>query len=137
MDIRMTAQQTFRNTVIVVVTLALAYAITQSIGILIVLLIAIIIASAIRPAVLFLKNHHVPEGLAILLVYALLAFALFLLGAVVLPPAMTQLVGYVSDNDALATKIIDAQTQIHDAIKDSTGTDLTLLDPALIKSSPD
>jgi len=131
----MTAQQTFRNTVIVVVTLALAYAITQSIGILIVLLIAIIIASAIRPAVLFLKNHHVPEGLAILLVYALLAFALFLLGAVVLPPAMTQLVGYVSDNDALATKIIDAQTQIHDAIKDSTGTDLTLLDPALIKST--
>ena len=89
MDIRMTAQQTFRNTVIVVVTLALAYAVTQSIGILIVLLIAIIIASAIRPAVLFLKAHYVPEGLAILLVYALLALALFLLGAVVLPPAMT------------------------------------------------
>src|SRR5450432_904963 len=131
----MTAQQTFRNTLIVVVTLAVVYAITQSFGILIVLLIAIIIASAVRPPVLFLKRHHVPEGLAILVVYGLLAISLFLLGVVVLPPAISQLVGYVTDNDALATRIIDAQTQIHDMILARTGTDITFVDPDSIKKT--
>ena len=81
----MTAQQTFRNTLIVIATLAVAYALVQSVRILIVLLVAIIIASAVRPAVLWLRRRHIPEALAILIIYALLAVFIFVLGAVVLP----------------------------------------------------
>ena len=70
----MTAQKTFISTLVVIFTLIGAYVLFLSIRILIVLLIAIIVASAIRPAVLRLKKWHIPEGIAILLVYLLIAY---------------------------------------------------------------
>src|SRR5262245_3321167 len=87
---KMTAQQTFRNTLIIIATLAAAYALYTSARILIVLLVAIIVASAVRSSVLWLKNNGVPQGLAIILVYALIAVVIFLLAVVVLPPAISQ-----------------------------------------------
>src|SRR5258707_5718714 len=105
----MTAQQTFRNPVIVLLTLALAYAAYASARILIVLLVAIIIASAVRPAVKRLERLHIPEGLAILLVYIALGVTIFLLGVVVLPPAVNQFAGYIENDQGLATRIIAAQ----------------------------
>jgi predicted PurR-regulated permease PerM len=65
----MTAQQTFRNTVIVILTFVAAYVLYTSIHILVVLVFAIIIASALRPAVLWLDKHGLSQSLAILLVY--------------------------------------------------------------------
>src|SRR5258708_12086955 len=83
---QMTAQQTFRNTLIVLATLAGAYALYTSARILIVLLVAIIVASAARPAVLVLKNRGLSEGSSILPLYFPLAFPLFVLVPPVLPP---------------------------------------------------
>ncbi len=45
----MTAQQVFRNTVIVIATVVTAYVLLLSLQIIVVLMIAIIIASAVRP----------------------------------------------------------------------------------------
>ncbi len=131
----MTAQQTFRNTLIVLATLAAAYMLAMSARILIVLLVAIIIASAVRPAVLWLRRRRVPYGLAILIVYIGLGMALFILGVLILPPVVTQFAGYMVDDQGLATRIIDAQTQLHDALKQTFNLDITLLDPNLIRST--
>lgn len=131
----MTAQQTFRNTLVVVLTLAAVYAAYASIDILIVLLIAIIVASAIRPSVLWLHRHGVPEGLAILMVYLGLLLAIFLLGVVVLPPAANQLAGYLGNDQNLSQKIIDTQTWIQTSIQDRTGTYITLLQPDAIRAT--
>jgi predicted PurR-regulated permease PerM len=128
----MTAQQAFRNTVVVILTLALAYVIYASAHIVIVLLVAIIIASAIRPAVLRLTRLHVAEGLSILIVYFLLGLSLFLLSVVVLPPAVNQFAGYIENDQGLANKIVDAQNWLQTTIKERTGRDVILLDPDAI-----
>ncbi len=131
----MTAQQTFRNTLIVLVTVAVAYALFMSAHILIVLLVAIIVASAVRPAVLWLQKRRLPEGLSILLVYAAIAFTIFLLGVVVLPPATTQFAGYIENDQNLAQRIIAAQDWVQKTIQERTGTYVTLLDPEGIKTT--
>jgi predicted PurR-regulated permease PerM len=131
----MTAQQTFRNTVIVILTVAAAYALYASARILTVLLVAIIVASAVRPTVLWLKRRPVPEGLAILLVYAAIAFGIFLLGVVVLPPAASQFAGYIENDQKLANRIIETQTWLQNTIQERTGTQVTLLDPEGIKKT--
>src|SRR5258708_9446750 len=92
---QMTAQQTFRNTLIVLATLAGAYVLYTSARILIVLLVAIIVAAAARPAVLVLKNRRLSEGSSILVVYLLIALALFVLAAAVLPPTAQQISRYL------------------------------------------
>lgn len=131
----MTAQQTFRNTLIVIVTLVVAYAIYASSRILIVLLISIIVASAVRPSVLWLRRRRVPEGLAILMVYGGIALSIMVLLGLVLPPAANQFAGYMENDQYLANRIIDAQTWIQNAIKDRTGSDVRLLDPEAIRTT--
>jgi putative heme transporter len=131
----MTAQQTFRNTLVVLLTLVMAYAIYASARILIVLLVAIIVASAVRPSVLWLQRRRVPEWLAILLVYGAIAFGIFLLGVVVLPPATGQFAGYIENEHNLGNRIIDAQTWIQNAILERTGTYVTLFDPGGIQTT--
>jgi len=128
----MTAQQTFRNTLIVLATVAAAYALLVSIRIIIVLLVAIIIASAVRPAVLWLAQRRVPQGLAILLVYFLIGFFIFGLMLLVLPPAANRLAGYIENEDRLANRIINTQQWIEDQIESRTGSDVQLLDPDAI-----
>ncbi len=131
----MSAQQTFRNTLVVLATLAAAYALAMSVRILIVLLVAIIIASAVRPAVLWLRKLHVPYGLAILIVYFMLGLALFVLSALVFPPVISQIGGYINNDQGLAVRIIDAQNQIHDLIKQTFNVDIATIDPNSITNT--
>lgn len=104
----MSAQQVFRNTVIVLLTVLTAYILVVSIRIIIVLWFAIIIASAIRPAVLWLQRRGLPQAVSILLVYALLLLAIFGLFIVVLPPAIDRLSGYIENDDRLTARLIGA-----------------------------
>jgi putative heme transporter len=131
----MTAQQTFRNTVVVLLTLLVAYALYASARILVVLLVAIIVASAVRPTVLWLCKRHLPMALAILLVYAGLAFGIFLLGVVVLPPAASQFAGYLENERNLADRVIESQTWIQNTIQERTGTYVTLFDPQALRTT--
>ena len=131
----MTAQQTFRNTLIILGTLAVAYALVVSIRIVIVLLVAILIASAVRPAVLWLQKRRVAPGLAILLVYLLLGAFIFGLILLVLPPAANRLAGYIENEDRLATRLVSAQTRIENQIETRTGSEIQLLDPEAIRET--
>lgn len=131
----MTAQQAFRNTLIVLATLAAAYALLVSVRIIIVLLVAIIVASAVRPAVLWLERRRIPQGLSILSVYLLLGVVIFGLMLIVLPPAANRLAGYIENEDRLANQIIGTQDWIERQIESRTGTDIQLLDPEAISET--
>ena len=131
----MTAQQTFINTLVVILTVAAAYILFVSTRILIVLLVAIIVASAIRPAVLRLKKWRIPEGIAILLVYLLIGLFLFVLSALVLPPAISQFTSYMNNEQGLASRLIAAQTWLEGNIEQLTGSDVTLIDPNSIRNT--
>jgi len=102
----MTAQQVFRNTLVVVFTVVTCYVLFLSLNIIVILLCAIIIASALRPAVLWLVAHKIPQGGAILLVYLGLLVAIFALFVIVLPPSIQRLGGYIEDDNRLAQKLI-------------------------------
>ena len=131
----MTTQQTFRNTIVVLLTLAFAYMLIVSARILIVLLIAIIVSSAIRPAVQRLKRWHLSEGLAILLAYSVIAVTIFTLSVVVLPPAVNQLSSYLNNEQGLANRIIITQNWIEQQVESVTGKDITLADPSDIRTT--
>ncbi len=105
----MSAQQVFRNTVIVILTVVTAYILFLSLSIIVILLFAIIIASAVRPAVVWLqKRGRLPLSLSILLVYLLLLASISGLFLVVLPPAVDRLSGYIENDNRLAAKLIIA-----------------------------
>ena len=104
----MTAQQVFRNTLVVVFTVVTCYVLFLSLNIIVILMCAIIIASALRPAVLWLVAHKIPQGGAILLVYLALLVSIFALFVIVLPPSVQRLGGYIEDDDRLAQKLIAA-----------------------------
>ncbi len=131
----MTAQQAFRNTLVVVLTLAITYALFLSIRILIVLFIAIIVASAVRPALLWLQERRVPQALAILLVYTMVAVGMFVVTILVVPPSVNRLAGYITNEDRLASRIVAAQTWIEQTIEQYTGNDVILLDPDSIRTT--
>ncbi len=104
----MSAQQVFRNTVIVILTVVTAYVLFVSLRIIVILLFAIIVASAIRPAVMTLQRRKLPQSLSILIVYVVLLTVIFGLFIVVLPPAVDRLSGYIENDDRLAAKLIIA-----------------------------
>ena len=101
----MTASQTFRNTLIVLLTLVAAYAVYQSIQILTVLVVALIIASSLRPLAMWLMRRRLSLGLSALLVYGLLALSLFTLSAIVIPPISSQLIGYLNPVDTAPSSV--------------------------------
>lgn len=103
----MTAQQVFRNTLVVIATVVAAYILFLSLHIVVVLLVAIIMASAIRPAVLWLDNHGLPRTTAIVFSYVAVLLVIFGLFIIVLPPAFSRLGGYITNDDRLAQKLID------------------------------
>ena len=131
----MTSQQAVRNTVAVLITLAVAYVLYLSLNILIVLLIALIVASAIRPAIVWLTNRQIPQGLAILLVYGLLGISVFILSAVVIPPITSQLTGYITNDQRLTDQLINTQTWIEQTASQLTGTDVKLFSPDQIQKA--
>lgn len=129
----MTAQQTFRNTLVVILTLVMAYAVAMSVRILIVVLIAIILASALRPFILWLEQRRIPQGLAILIVYGSMALIVFTLSVLVLPPAVNQLSGYLQNDERLANRLINAQNWIERNVERVTGSDVEFVPPDTIR----
>ena len=154
----MTVSQTFRNTLIVLVTFMLAYVLYQSIQILVVLVVALIIASSLRPPVMWFVRRKIGLGISALIVYGLLAGALFTLSAIVIPPITTQLVGYLntdttappspnttpdnitpfadhSSNPSLADQLVATQSWIEKTLSDLTHTTVKFFDPVQIRNT--
>lgn len=122
----MTAQQTFRNTLVVVATLVVAYFAALSWRIFVVLFVAIIVASALRPAVLRLRKLGVAEGIAVLLTYLSLGIVIFVVGYLVLPPAIGNLANNFSDTSTVANSITSLEVQVQDFVTARGGSQLPL-----------
>jgi putative heme transporter len=131
----MTATQTFRNTVIVLLTLLAAYTLVSSIRIIIIVLTAIIIASAIRPLVMALNRRRIPIGAAIVLVYVVLFGFLAVLFIAALPPIVNQIAAYLENDDRLAYRIIVAQLWVERLISSVTNDDISLVAPDEIRAA--
>lgn len=130
----MTAQQVFRATIIIMLTVAAAYILLVSARVLLVLLIAVIVASSVRPIITRLASWHVPEGAAIGLTYlGLIGFILLALVAV-FPPVVNQVAQYIENDDRLATRIITAQRWVERGISDVTQSDVSLVAPDEIRA---
>lgn len=131
----MTGKDIFRGTLIVLGTLALAYVVLISAHILVVLLVAIILASAIRPMVTRLTNLHFSEGLAIVAVYLSILVIFFTLFALVIPPAVTQLMNSFQHEDLLASRLIGLQTWISNTLMPIVGHPIQVVDPETIRTA--
>lgn len=129
----MSSQQVFRNTVIVLVTLALAYVLILSARILVVVLIAILIASALRPSIVRLTRIRVPQGLAILLVYVLLLALIITLLVGVLPPVFSQISRYIENDWQLGNRIIAAQSWFMNFANTNLNANVRPIDPEEIQ----
>jgi len=122
----MTAQQTFRNTLVVIATAAAAYGLYLSYRTFVVLLLAIIVASALRPAVLLIQRARVPEGLAVLITYVTLGLTILIIGYIVLPPAIQNFANYFQDISSVAKSISSLEAQLQDFVTAHGGTQLAL-----------
>ncbi len=133
----MTARDAFRITLVVLATIAMVYVVLLNIEIVIALLLAVVLAAAVRPIILKLQSWRVPSGLAVLIVFGGLGITLVLLLALVLPPVVTQLSGYLQNDDRLAARIIIAQNWLQQTIFRLTGTEVTLADAETIRAAID
>jgi len=130
----MTAQQVFRATLIIMLTVAAAYVLVVSARVLLVLLIAVIIASAVRPLVSRMVRWHIPEGVAIGITYlGIIGFMILVLVAI-FPPVVNQVAQYLEDDDRLAARIITAQRWVERSISNVTNSDVSLVAPDEIRS---
>ncbi len=130
----MSGKDIFKGTIIVLLTLLGAYVVAMSLHILVVVLVAIIIASAVRPMVLRLMRWRFSEGLAILTVYIGLLLGIIALVALVIPPIVTSLTTNLTSEDRLANRIIAVEYWVGNTVKSITGSDITLPDPATVRS---
>lgn len=130
----MSSGQTFRNTLVILLTLLVAYVLVMSAHVIMVLLIAVIIASALRPVVTTLTRRRIPLGLAIFTVYGSLAVAIILIGIVVIPPLVNQTAQYIENENRLAVRIITAQRWVESLISDVTDNEVSLVDPENIRA---
>ena len=133
----MSAQQVFRNTLVVILTVVTSYIVFLSLNIVVILVFAIIVASALRPFVLWLEKRKLPYTLSIVTVYAVMLLVIFVLMLIVLPPAVNRLGGYIEDDDRLASKIIEADHWLERNLEVITQAkdNINLLDPDAIRSS--
>jgi predicted PurR-regulated permease PerM len=131
----MSTQQIARATLVIMLILALAYVMVISFHILIVVLIAVIIASAIRPGVLRLQRWHIPEGVAILLMYGMIIVGFVLLLLLILPPVVSQFARYIDNDSQLSNRLIAAQAWLQRVVMENTGTEISLFDPEEIRTS--
>lgn len=131
----MTTAQTFKNTVVILATLAVAFVLVMSIRIIVVLAVAIIIASAVRPLVTRLMKLRVPEGLAILFVYLGIALSIIVMAVGVLPPVVNQLANYLQNEERLASRIIISQMWIEQRLTELTGNPVILANTDDIRDS--
>lgn len=131
----MTSSNVFRISSVILLTLLGAYILISSFNILIVLMSAFIIASAVRPIVQTLIKWRFPAGLAIGLTYLALISIAILVSIVVLPPIFRQLIGYLENDDRLASRIIVAQTFFQDLIQDVTHNEIATISAADIRAN--
>jgi predicted PurR-regulated permease PerM len=123
----MTAFQVFRNTLIVLITLGLAYVFLLTLKVWIILLVSILIASALRPPIRWLrKTLRLPQGIAILIVYGSMTFVVITLLVAVFPPVINQFVGFIQNDNRLADRIITAQYWTNRLLSQSTGGEVGL-----------
>jgi predicted PurR-regulated permease PerM len=125
----------FRNTLIVIATVAGAYLLFISHNIIVVLVIAIIIASAIRPMILRLQKWGLSQGFAIAIIYGVLIFAFLGLTFLVLPPMVNQFTSYLQNEDRLATRLIFAQNVTREFFNRTLGFEIPTASPDLIRTS--
>jgi predicted PurR-regulated permease PerM len=131
----MSVRSVFNACVVVLLTLLCAYILIISSRILIVLVIAFIIASTVRPIVQTLIRWRLPEGLAIVLTYMTIAVIAILLFIAILPPVFTQLIGYIENDDRLATRIIAVQSFFQNLIRDYTNNEISVIAPEMIRTN--
>jgi len=129
------AQQVFRNTLVVITTLLGAYLLFSSVRVLIVLFLAITIASALRKLVVRLMGWHIPQGGAILLVYGTMLLSIVILAIIVLAPIASQMSRYLLNEDRLANRIIFTQTWIERSVSDLTQTTITFISPDELRTA--
>ena len=80
-----------KATVAVLAVAALAFGLWKVRAVVILLLLALTLAAAIRPGVVWLRRHHVPESSAILLFFVLAGGAIGLFIWLAVPPAPHQI----------------------------------------------
>lgn len=131
----MTTQQAFRNTLVVLLTLAAAYVFLISIRFMIVLVVAIIVASALRPLVLRLMAWRVPGAVAIILVYATTLLAILLLSVAVLGPIISRFGNYLENEWLLTNRVLIAQEWIENRLTEVTGSRVVLADPDNVEAA--
>jgi predicted PurR-regulated permease PerM len=131
----MSAAQTFRNTLVVLGTLAVAVLLYFSLRIIIVLILAIIIASALRPVVLRLRKLGWNEGIAIAAAYALLITGLVVLAILVINPAISQLSGYYNNPAELTDKLNKSADWLETSLSDLTQRPVNLIDPPQVEQA--
>jgi predicted PurR-regulated permease PerM len=130
----MTGYQVFRNTLIIIITLALSYLFILSLNVWIVLVVAILIASALRPPIMQLRQLGIPQGVAILIVYGGVTFVTVTLLIAVLPPVINQVVSYIQNDNRLADRLIIAHYWVERFLSQSTGTEVQLgIEPEAIR----
>jgi len=132
----MTGYQVFRNTLIIVITLALTYLFIRSLNVWIVLVVAILVASALRPPIMRLREWGVPQSLAILIVYGGVTLLTVTLLIAVLPPVINQVVSYIQNDNRLADRLITAHYWVERFLSQSTGSDVRLgIEPEAIRTA--
>jgi predicted PurR-regulated permease PerM len=119
----------------VLLTLAVAYLVFVSINIIVVLIIAILIASAVRPIVMRLQRWRLPQSVAILFVYSVMAISIFTILVIVLPPVVNQSAQYLQSEDRLANRIIFAQYVVRQVVNQNLGTDIPVASNDVIRET--
>lgn len=131
----MDIKDVFKATLVVLLTLTGAYVLVIGGQMIVTLLIAIIIASAVRPAVVFLKRLRVPESVAIVFVYATMALVIIIILFVLIPPMFNQFAIYIEQDWRLASRIITAQQIAERYISDFTNEEISMVSSEQIRNA--
>ena len=131
----MESKTVFKATVVILLTLFAAYILFLGAEIIITLSIAIIIASAVRPAVNGLKRVRIPESVAIVIVYGMMALIIITILFVLIPPMFNQFAIYVEQDWRLASRIITANQIAEGYISDFMSEDVSLVSSQQIRDA--
>jgi predicted PurR-regulated permease PerM len=131
----MNGTQIFRGVLIVLLTLLGAYILLLSIRVIMVLLIAVIIASAVRPIVKALTRNGIPESVAIVSVYLVMALGIIAVSLALFPPIFNQFTQYIEDDSELSSRIIRAQNRVENAMEDLTNEEVQLMAPEEVEAN--
>lgn len=131
----MSTRQTLQNTLVVLLTLAVAYIFIISLRITIILLLAIIIASALRPVIERMIRIGIPRSVAIISTYIVLISGILLLALAILPPIVNQIISYIEHDERLVFRILRAQYWVENLIESLTGNEVNLVQPEQVREA--